>query len=133
MALDPKLESKMLAEEIGEVLAATSPAHRLQEVCDFLFVWAGTWSKFVSLADVPPELRRWAYDLSETASKAFEIFVDMLKADGTEDLIGPALTLVCDANDWKPTHTVNGKIVKGPFYVSPLEAIEELVADAINN
>lgn len=127
MALDTKLETKMLLEELGEVLTATSPAHRLQEACDFLFVFAGTYVKYEALEVTSDHLERWKETVNVMFSDVWDVIVDLLKEDGTEQLIGPALELVCDANDWKPKVKVNGKIIKGGFYVSPLEAIEELV------
>lgn len=138
LVLDLDLESRMLAEESKEFFLAESFPHRLQECADFLFVLFGTQAKALSTHpgigltrwQEYKALKEWA---DATLNKMLEVLEEEeveangFEGDSARALVSVALGFVTEANEAKGKEQVNGKVVKGPNYRSPLPRIEEFV------
>lgn len=130
LKLDPNLEATMLMEEALEVLTAETPAERLREFADFMFVVAGTAAKVD--ANAIPDTDAAMTRLGLVTSSVVEALRAIIEHDGTGGLIWDAVDIICDANDNKPKDPTSGKVVKGPDYVDPIAQIEALVKKEAN-
>lgn len=138
LAFDPRLEIKMLTEELNEFLQATDLAHILAEAADFKFVWAGTVSKYYSQKHENDTmfwvgLDRWKA-LDQWVEEAFKMILDRTKdvfgisPVDTHNLILKALEIVTTCNELKPTtKDENGKVVKGENHQDPVELIRDML------
>lgn len=133
-SFDPQLEVSMLSEEAREFMLAPTLAERLQEYADMVFVWVGTQAKFYS---------RKVKGFNSLYQHEWEAICDWYKgalnfAEGLLiremeelglphlELIENALLYVIEANEAKGKEKgPDGKVVKGPNYVSPLKRIKE--------
>lgn len=136
LKFDPALEAKMLSEEANEFYTAPSLVERVREYCDFLFVLAGTKAKFY--AKTYTDNREIVYsnehfqkfmDWAEMAkSEMQDSIVEAISWDNYHPIIKESLAAVISANNAKGTEKdSDGKVIKGPNYVSPYEAIAEIL------
>lgn len=131
LEFDPNLEIRMLSEEFNEFFMAETFAQRLQEFADIMFVWIGTNAKYYAQ-------RKDRFNLTD--KEHWDEFIDwfeggftfcselihseMEENDIPESYLDKVLLYVVEANEAKGIEKVNGKVVKGPDYVSPLDRIE---------
>ena len=138
LAFDPILEAKMLSEEAYEFFAADDLVERIREFADFVFVLTGTKAKF--FAKTYSDHREVAYSyehfnvLLEWAAATKEEMQDILAEElGWEKyyaVVSKAIDAVISANNAKGTEKdSNGKVVKGPNYVSPSETIARILQE----
>jgi hypothetical protein len=137
-AFDPKFELNLLVEEIKEFYKAETLAHKLQEYADVLFVWEGTKVKyytndvyhimdsFLRGYDNWTKMQDWYYEIQHSMFLAFN-------RGNLQEYIDVALEAVITANEAKSSvKDVNGKVIKGDAYVSPLSVIEQYIYDKEN-
>lgn len=143
LAFNSDLEIKMLQEECNEFFQAETMVERLQEFSDFLFVYTGTVAKYsaVTLNNVASfqnlfqqmaEIQTWAEERMSMMSRMVVKEIQFLTnhEEDIEQILQGALDAVISANEAKGTEKdENGKVVKGPDYVSPVTAIQTLIRD----
>ena len=137
------LEVKLLQEESSEFMTANTLVERVQEFSDFLFVYTGTVAKysavtfnkadsFQNLFQKMAEVQTWAEERMSMMSRMVVKELELLRADEDQinNILFGALKAVVEANEAKGTEKdENGKVVKGPDYVSPVTAIQTLIRD----
>lgn len=146
LELNIDLEVSMLREEVREFFLASSTAHRLQEFSDFVFVYIGSTAKIraKSLSSNSPQEFSQIYTACSQpvswARRAIDNILGVLYKELTimyylddqqiESLLEASLRAVIGANEAKTKEKDgNGKLVKGPDYISPLNAIEVILQD----
>lgn len=137
---DPKLELKMLSEEVKEFYLADSIPHRLAEYADFIFVLDGTKAKFACKLQRPfdfdfelegfKKILDWATILQRDM---YELLVDSIDASRPEiaQMIAYARGCVVKCNELKGTKKKDGKVVKNKVHVDPTDMIREWLDDFI--
>lgn len=138
---DLSLEVRMLQEEAREYWMANTLPERIQEYCDFLFVWCGTRVKY--LADKEPvstvskrtrmnefnQVREWIDD--ELKEIGENIHNQIWKYCGPQIhvILSESMDAVITANEAKipGNQTGDGKTKKGPMYKSPLPVIKGIL------
>ena len=136
LAFDPQLETTMLSEEAHEFWMATDLAHMIQEYTDFRFVQIGSRAKFyaqkfssadglVNNYDRWMDFESWMENTMDLMRKRVQRRLRDIGIYPPSDIFTKALQFVTEANEAKGKERVNGKVVKGPDYVSPLERIRE--------
>jgi hypothetical protein len=147
LIFDPNMEIQMLSEEAREFMLATNLVDRLHEYCDFIFVAVGTFAKLVgdsSFGGVHPQsvlnARSFINLLKEFIQDNYHMMDQMLLGElatihngydynDVRRIIDEALTIVVEANEAKPLTKTEGKVIKGPDYVSPRTQILGLLRD----
>jgi hypothetical protein len=155
LSFDPALELPMLKEEASEFIHADTLPERIQEYCDFIFVFTGTIAKFFGnpgktqgITEEEEEeeglvnnfvsstqffediLTPWANNFMNYAQK---IIINNLQSLNTDEehvqkIMDLSLEAVIDANEAKGTERdENGKICKGLNYVPPIKAIKKVI------
>lgn len=140
LRFDPNLEIRMLSEEFNEFFMAETTAHRIQEFSDIQFVFIGTCAKYYAqmYANLSNAWFDQWEDLLEWFEKAYG-FAFNLVSEELEDYgldvnyLDTALEYVVEANEAKGTEPgPDGKVPKGPNYVSPLARIEADLREVCN-
>ena len=134
LALNVDTEVKMLTEEANEFFMAETKEDRLREAADFKFVWIGTLAKCLG-GRCKDELdfisRKGFFDyIKEWVDYEHEVMTDVLEEDGTYYLWTRVLEIVTKANLAKPkTKNADGKVIKGYYYIDPIEEIKQIVKE----
>ena len=126
----------MLSEEKREFMMANTLPHKFQEYADFLFVMTGTLAKydaidFESMYGITHSQRdmdtltTWIEGSLKRMRRTLEEMLDAssIGSHWFETIAGLAVLYVTEANEAKGREQLDGKIVKGEHYVSPLVAI----------
>lgn len=135
------LEMKMLQEESREFMFADTLVDRLRELADFMFVWTGTlakWGCYKSLTITEmeqmhnsfAELQTWAEDRIDYMEGLVMSELQSLVLNDAQcyDIIKGSLRAVLEANEAKTNEKdKDGKIIKGPDYVAPVEVIQQIL------
>lgn len=136
LKFDPALEAKMLSEEANEFYTATTLVERVREYCDFCFVLQGTKAKFYSRKYTDHREAVYAYEhfkefmewAEEVQDKMYESLCECVAWRGVDDIVSQSFDAVIAANNAKGTEkNSDGKVIKGPDYVSPSDAIAEIL------
>jgi len=138
---DLSLEIRMLQEEAREYWMADTLPERIQEYCDFLFVWCGMRVKY--LADREPlstvskrtrmnefaQVREWIDDELFGIGENIRLQVRKYCGPQIHKILEESMDAVITANEAKipSNQTEDGKTKKGPFYESPLPVIERIL------
>lgn len=138
LTFDPILEAKMLSEEANEFYTAPSLVERIREFADFEFVLVGTKAKFYAkkyedhreLAYANEHfkyLMAWARNAKEYMRK---VLIEEIGWEKYHPIMSAAIDAVTAANNAKGTEKdENGKVVKGPNYVSPSYVIATILKE----
>jgi hypothetical protein len=139
---NPNLEAKMLSEEAREFFFASEVEHMLQEAADFIFVKTGTVAKYFAQESEGVQKLLTDYDhfkqLSDWMESMIDCMVEILESKYVEcnlpihfvtSDLSFALRFVCEANEAKGKEKVDGKVVKGDTYVSPIKRIKKYLED----
>ena len=138
---DIDLELRMLQEEAQEFFTADNLVERLQEYSDFIFVYAGTLAKYMASKsttveqfrqthDLMAELQTWAENILSYTGQILRRELSLLAPDDETqtNILTRALEAVVKANEAKGIEKdENGKVKKGPNYVKPTDAINEII------
>ena len=136
LEFDPQLESRMLSEEAREFWMASDLAHMIQEYSDFRFVQIGARAKFFAQPfqsaagltnsyDRWMEMESWMEATMDLMRKRLHKRLKDIGIYPPTDIFTKALQYVTEANEAKGKEKVDGKVMKGPDYVSPLIKIQE--------
>jgi hypothetical protein len=139
---NPNLEAKMLTEEAREFFLASEVEHMLQEAADFMFVKTGTVAKYFAQESEGVQKLLSDYDhfnhMFEWMRDTIDCMVDVLTSKyiacgfptiQLESDLELALSFVCNANDAKGKEKVDGKVVKGKYYIDPIEQIRDYLKE----
>ena len=138
---DLSLEVRMLQEEAKEFFMAETLPERVQEYCDFLFVWCGTRVKYLANADPVTVVskrsrindfalvREWVDDVLRETGGNIRLQLREYYGPQAHTILKESMDAVITANEAKipGNQTEDGKTKKGPFYESPLPVIERIL------
>ena len=139
---DPKLEIKLLTEELNEFYMAETFSEALAEAADFIFVWKGAKAIFYSTefnSVIEFKIAKENFDIikdwAESAlkeintvllTKYWDVGHLKLTFDECKDF---ALRSVIKNNNLKGKNKVDGKIQKSPKQINPADVIREKIYD----